>query len=172
MNSSSNNDPNLDELIQATSEFSEWIKTATPGAILFVCGGLALAMHGNNRSTTDADLAIDLSRTCRPNSNRPYNTNALKGLVAMNPDKFIVGPKIYQIVNARTAQEKHIQVDFVNVNLYWTPFRAESMVNFSFDSIAHPLNLCTLLVSKMRSTIECSQPDAEDCFTKQSNDVQ
>lgn len=44
--------PTHQQLVQAAREFSQWLQSVAPGATAFICGGLALAMHGNARSTT------------------------------------------------------------------------------------------------------------------------
>ncbi|KAI0061046.1 hypothetical protein BV25DRAFT_1839349 [Artomyces pyxidatus] len=158
-------------LVQAAQEFSLWLQTVAPGARPFVCGGLALSIYGNPRSTTDADLAIDLSGTRRPGSHRPYDTNALKHLAAQDTQRFIVGPKIYWILNPGTPYQTPVQVDFVDAHLFWAPFEPLEMIDSSPNLPVPLLNVRTLLVSKMKSAIERSQPNAFERAQKQQNDV-
>lgn len=120
-------------------------------------------------------MAIDLSRTSRgPGSiGRPIDTNRLKDLAAQDPHhRFSVGPKIYWLLRTMDGQTVPVQVDFVDANLFWDPFQAQSML----CTIPHypavvALNLPTLLVSKMRSATERSQPNPNERRQKQVNDV-
>ncbi|OBZ73203.1 hypothetical protein A0H81_06953 [Grifola frondosa] len=156
-------------LLRAATEFRQWVESVAPDAVVFLCGGLALSLHGNPRQTNDADLAIDLSRTRRANG-RPLDTNALKQIAAQSPH-FSVGPKVYWILDAHTASPKYIQVDFVDAQLYWHPFDVAQMV-VSAPTLPIPvMNLPTLLVGKMKSAIERSQANQTERILKQVNDI-
>lgn len=164
--SSRSRDPTPAELQQAAEGFTAWVKSKAPGAVVFVSGGFSVMKLGGPRTTKDVDLAMDLSGTKRPTGTRPYDTNALKDLAAQEPDKFLVGPKIFW-----KLPSVDVQVDFVDARLFWQPPEIlRAVVQFPGTALLS-LDAPTLLVGKIVSAIERAQPDKRERQTKQINDM-
>ncbi|TFY58659.1 hypothetical protein EVG20_g8064 [Dentipellis fragilis] len=138
-------------LIDATRQFTAWVKQNAQGAEVILCGGLAFVQYGSGRVTQDADLCMDLSRTRRHGTQVPFDTNALKDMASRDP-RFIVGPKIFWI---HQLSGTPVQVDFVDTRLFWQPFDIRYMVDANPAAHAVPsLNPPMLLVGKMKSALE------------------
>ncbi|KZT11878.1 uncharacterized protein LAESUDRAFT_710419 [Laetiporus sulphureus 93-53] len=135
-------------LLEAAAQFSAWVQTQAPGAVVMLCGGLALSQYGNARTTLDADYVW----TC-------------VGLVAQDA-RLVVGPKIYW---KHQPSGMYVQVDFVDAHLFWAPFDVEQMVDRSLPLPS--LNLPTLLVGKLKCALERNQADVRERRMKQANDL-
>lgn len=90
--------------------------------------------------------------------------------MASADQRFIVGPKIYWVLDAGTPYQKPVQVDFVDAALYWSPF-SPAMVDMSQNLPVPCLNLPTLLVGKIKSATERSQSDEGERLRKQTHDI-
>lgn len=158
-------EPTVDELELAAEQFMQWVREHVPNSTVFVSGGFSVMKLGGPRITLDVDVAMDLSKTSRPGSGRPYDVNSLKSMAATD-EQFVVGPKIYW-----RLPTINVQVDFVDANLFWTPPAIFSSVIVLPKTRILSLDAPTLLVGKMMSGPERSQSDAELRTQKQMNDI-
>jgi len=164
-NQDRNRDPTAAELQEAAEGFSAWVQSKAPGAVVFVTGGFSVMKLGGTRTTKDVDLAMDLSNTKRANGNK-FTTNGLKDLAVEEPDRFVVGLKIFwKLANV------NVQVDFVDANLFWQPTQIlQSTITLPSTDLLS-LSPPTLLVGKIISAIERNQTDKAERRVKQLNDI-
>lgn len=108
----------LDELIRVTAAFHD------EGVPYALCGGLAVAVHGAPRATTDLDLLVPADAVARalevakdagfrfaarpmkfPDGMHIHRVTRIDGEVAVTLDLIVVGPDLEDIFDGREALE-------------------------------------------------------------------
>ena len=51
-------EPTREVLLEASAQFANWVRQQAPGAVVMLCGGLALSQYGNKRVTYVSNMHV------------------------------------------------------------------------------------------------------------------